>query len=498
MKLTGSLLENAGILLLMLLLSVVCFYDVLWLNFFSDDFHVMHRLTIDNIFWAPGFFRPLSDATLLFSYYTFGYDAFGYRLFNVLLHGINGFIFYKTLQNVLEVKEQQKAVVAFVASLFFITYPFHTESIIWIVGRASLVANTFGILSLYFFFSKMKYKLRIFLSCLCYFIGLASYESILVIPGMIFFAGWYYRSLRAAFVAIIPYAATLVVHLVVRLSVAGVFAGNYGKDMFGENQTNYAAKFFKSFGRLFVPPIQSTTLLFIAFAAAFTLVAATFYVVYQNRRKHFHFYLLLWLFLLVAHIVPTMFGIDTHTSDGDRLLYFPSYFLAGIIAFFLCLFSRSTRSFFAVSAALVAVGVLLIKHNNRNWIKADVAISEILTAIKEQNGKPHYFINMPDAVKGSFIFRNGLYEALEIKRIQHKVKVINYLRHEQTVAMPANTEMETVSDLGMHIAPVVTIKGDAFLVDVMVDGKELTKEVKRDPSAAVLYWNRNKVVSLLP
>ena len=484
--------------MLLLAISIFCFWDVLWLNFFSDDYHVLHRLTIDKKFWAPGFFRPLSDLTLLFSYYTSGYDAFGFRLFNVIIHGFNAFILFKTLQNVFEFKDQRNTVAAFIASIIFVTYPFHTESIIWIVGRASLVANTFGILSLYFFFSKLNYNLKVFLSCLCYFIGLASYESIFVIPGIIFLALWHRQTIQHAFKWMIPFTATLVLHIIVRLIFAGVLAGNYGKDMFGEEQTNYFSKFIKSFGRLFVPPIHSNTILIIAFCSMLLLIISSFILLVRYRRKYFNFYLLLWLFLLVAHIIPTMFGVDTHTSDGDRLLYFPSYFLSAILAFLIVVSSRSARQWIILSLLLLGVNILLLKKNNNNWIKADAAMTEIFNSIKNNCCKPIYFANMPDAIEGSFVFRNGFYEALQIHNIKGNVQVLNYLKNKEAILQPDTIMAITDSNGYRRIAPAVIVTDKEFLVDSISGGRVFTKAVKRDKDGLFLYWNRNKVVNLLP
>ncbi|WP_207492777.1 hypothetical protein [Aridibaculum aurantiacum] len=493
-----SIVKDLGVLVLMLVASLACFWDVLWLNFFSDDYHVLYRLTIDKIFWAPGFFRPLSDLTLLFSYYTSGYDAFGFRLFNVLLHGINAFLLYKTLQHLLELKQPQKQAAAFIGAMLFVTYPFHTESITWIVGRASMVANFFGILSLYFFFSNLSYKAKIAASCACYFIGLASYESIIVIPGIIFFAAWYYTTWKKAFIAVLPYAVTLALHMVVRLTVAGVFAGNYGKDMFGENQTNYAAKFIKSFGRLFVPPLHNNLLLVVLFCLVFTVIIVSFVLVFRYRRRHLQFYILLWLFLLVAHILPTAFGIDTHTSDGDRLLYFPSYFLCAIVAFLLCITTSSKKIVVATSSLLVLANFYFLKRTNKNWVKADTAMTEVFNSIRQNASRPIYFINMPDAIEGSFVFRNGLYEALQIHNIPGDVRVINYLLYKDAMEHPQGILPVLQGDEGLRLPPAVTITLTAFKVDSLANGVPVTKQVKRDPAAAILYWNRNKVVSLLP
>ena len=498
MKRTGLIARNIQVGLVLLATSLICFWETLPLGFFSDDYYVLHRLTIDKIFWAPGFFRPLSDLSLLFSYETYGYNAFGYRLFNVLLHTINGFLLYKTSQKLFEFKDGHgNKIAAFLASVLFVTYPFHTEPVIWIVGRASLIASTFGILSLYSFFSGLRPKVSVVLSCLCYFIGLTSYESILVIPAIIFLAVFYRKNLKQAFIAVIPYAFTLLLHVVVRLKVAGIIAGSYGKDMF-EGQTNYLARFIKSFARLFVPASHSSVLLIVSSIAVFLLILLSFYVVYKFKSKYFSFYILLWLFLLVAHIVPGMFGVDTHTSDGDRLLYFPSYFLCAILGSIICLVSKTQRQLIGLTILLLAFNIYFLKKINGNWIRADAAISDVLNSIRSNSERVIYFANMPEAIEGSFAFRNGFYEALEINKIQSKVQVLNYLRNKEAVLLPDTVHAKILSNGNYRIPPFVTVSGSAFKVDTLISGKVFTKYVKRDTAGAFLFWNKNKVVLLLP
>ncbi len=494
----NQLFKDVAVLVFLQAIAFICFWDVLRLNFFSDDFYVIHRLTIENKFWAPGFFRPLSDLTLLFSYYTSGYSAFGYRLFNVLLHGINGFILFKTLTLVFPFRDERNSRAAFIAALLFVAYPFHTESIVWIVGRASLVANTFGILSVYFFFSRLPRNWSISLSCLAYFIGLASYESIFVIPGIIFLAVWHSRVIKAAFMVMIPYTITLVLHLAVRWYFAGVIAGNYGKDMFGESQTNYAAKFVKSFGRLFVPPIHNNVLLVVFFALAFACIAASFILVKKYKPKFLHFYMLLWLFLLVSHIIPTLFGVDTHTSDGDRLLYFPSYFLCAIVAYVLVLFGKTKQQLIIFSMLMITIGIIFIKRNNTNWIAADAAIHNVLEAVDAHKKSPIVFANMPDAIEGGFVFRNGFYEALAINKINANVHVLNYLLNQDAIRLQDTIIPVKTAEASWRLPPSLTITKGNYLVDTTMNGQPFTKAVKTVSNTVFLYWNRNKVLTLLP
>src|SRR5580692_2818732 len=79
-------------LLLFCVLSVVFFFPNLSRTFASDDFEVIRRVGMDRRLLIPGFFRPLSDLTLLGNYLVWGWHAWGYYLFNILIHGVNSYL----------------------------------------------------------------------------------------------------------------------------------------------------------------------------------------------------------------------------------------------------------------------------------------------------------------------------------------------------------------------------------------------------------------------
>jgi hypothetical protein len=200
----------------------------------------------------------------------------------------------------------------------------------------------------------------------------------------------------------------------------------------------------------------------------------------------------------VAHIVPAVFGIDTHTSDGERLLYFPSYFLCAIFAYVICIFAKTPGLRILFTVLLLSANVFFLKKNNVNWIKADAAINDIFSSIKNSHGNPIYFANMPDAIEGSFVFRNGFYEALQIHKISRDVRVLNYLTNRDAILLPEIIYANNLTDGKYKVAPFITIDSTAFKVDYLVAGKFFSKEVKRDRGAPFLFWNKIKVVSLLP
>src|SRR5450631_1599475 len=119
--------------------SLLLFFPGVNRTFASDDFLVMKRVGLDKVIFIKGFFRPLSDITLYFNYLLGGFDPAGYYLLNIFMHGVSSFLLFRFCLRwkwADDEKDQRKY--AALAALLFLCYPFHNESIVWVLGRASL------------------------------------------------------------------------------------------------------------------------------------------------------------------------------------------------------------------------------------------------------------------------------------------------------------------------------------------------------------------------
>src|SRR6266705_830143 len=135
----GKILQKTSVPLLFFIIgALILFFPIINRSFASDDFLVLKRVGIDKIIRIKGFFRPLSDITLYLNYLAGGFNPVGYYLFNILLHGINSFLLFQfSLKWKWTTNDSQQRVYAFIAGLLFLTYPFHSEGITWILGRGS-------------------------------------------------------------------------------------------------------------------------------------------------------------------------------------------------------------------------------------------------------------------------------------------------------------------------------------------------------------------------
>ena len=109
-------------------------------------------------FWAPHFFsRGLLSISMAFNVHLNGFRPFGFHVLNLTLHIFNSilifFIFYKTFSH-LQNKEKGKysdLAIAFFSSTIFLVHPIQTESVIYIISRAEILASTFYLLGVFLF-----------------------------------------------------------------------------------------------------------------------------------------------------------------------------------------------------------------------------------------------------------------------------------------------------------------------------------------------------------
>ena len=169
------------------MLSFLLYLPVLGHFFVSDDFKVLNRVCNNGIIFIPGFFRPLSDLTIYANFLVGGLHPLVYNSFNILVHALNGFLlFILCLSAPFGVPENRKLLFAFSVSVLFLSYPFHNEGVVWLLGRGASMACFFSLGALLIYHKIGNRPLKIFCVCICYFIGLSAFESILFFP-LIFF-----------------------------------------------------------------------------------------------------------------------------------------------------------------------------------------------------------------------------------------------------------------------------------------------------------------------
>jgi hypothetical protein len=480
-----------------IILSFILYYPTINRSFASDDFLVLRRVGLDKTIFIKGFFRPLSDLTLYLNYKIGRFDPTGYYLFGILLHSINGYflyIFCKRWKWTTDTSLQRRY--AFLAAILFLCYPFHNECIVWVLGRAASIANAFGILALLILVGDSSEKTKIFLVCLCYFIGMTSYESIMLLPLMVMVI-LYQRDTKRSRYAFwgIAMAATLILHFIVRIEISGVIVGSYGEGFFEQRLLHYGANLFKVTGRLFLPPIEHSIIF--ATLTALLIISLAVILTITYRRILNKKYLLKSITLLgIACVMPVLFSVSTKTSESDRFLHFPSFFLCSTISLVMVNLIDRFRRLILFAVTICTYYIFFLQKNNSNWIKASEITKNILKTIglQETSGKI-FIINLPDEFKGAYIFRLGLKDALVINKIDSsRIVIVNHLRREAMLKLPAVLHIAKRAE-ETDIPPFVVIKNTRSGKDEL---RTVENHIYLIPGTGntILYWNNQELVKL--
>ncbi|MBX9688739.1 MAG: glucosyltransferase domain-containing protein [Candidatus Obscuribacterales bacterium] len=237
-------------------LSLSCFFfadDFLCLDYLYRAFHGDAGIFLERMVspWQEAsnslFYRPLCDLSLFLDYAVWAGKAFGYHLSNLLLNSLavlSLYIFLIELSK--KVFGEARAVFALLSAMIFAVYPMHVEPLVWICGRADLLACLFIILSLYFLVSgKGGARASSIASSLFYLLALLSKES--AATGLVLFL--LYKMLldrrKNSFLNILkemlPYFLTGLAYFIIRYLVLGTFFGGYSASLAEE----FSSRFFE-------------------------------------------------------------------------------------------------------------------------------------------------------------------------------------------------------------------------------------------------------------
>lgn len=402
--------------LVLLSLGLLEYAMVLNKGFASDDFGVLYRVIHQKNFLQQGFFRPLSDISLYACYLIGGLHPLTYNLFNVLLHVSGAFLLFKITGRYFQ-DQTGAGSIGIAAALLFLCYPFHNESIVWVVGRASILSCFLGFYSLYIALGPKPGGGRMALAAFLYFAAMSTYETVAPLPGIALIllyrkehpAGYYLKWILA-------YSIALGLNLVLRFATSDDVVGDYGSRIFDPSIPGNLLKFAKTFGRIWLPPQQSPAVLVVlTLIVGVSLVIVSRIVMTRKPVQRFDYLKLLLAFLLSC-LLPFLFGVSTRTIEGDRVLYFPSFFQALWLAFTGYHVIRSGYRLYFLLAVL-ACWTIFLELNNYTWIQAAGITQKIMHAvikINQDNPSPKQklILNIPEEYRGAHVFRNGLYDAV--------------------------------------------------------------------------------------
>ncbi|MEP6747344.1 MAG: hypothetical protein ABJB86_06445 [Bacteroidota bacterium] len=499
MTVTKEHIHSITAILLFTVVGFLVYAPVLGNTFLSDDYDSLYRIFIEKRIIYREFLRPMIDITFYFNFLISGLSPGSYYIFNVLTHICNAFLLFRFVRGINMCSERDRFEFALIPSFLFLIYPFHNESISWLSGRLSSMACFFALLSL-LLARRKNGGMTIFFSILCYLAGLLCYESIIILPILIFIVNWpWYKSQNK----IIPYSlywlCAIFGYLLTKFFLSGRITGSYGSRVADDNILQKILNTGKVLGRLFLPPSDNQYLLIVsAIGVLLLLIALHVYLFKSGTFKDTTriYYRSVLICLAISLLIPVAFGVSTRTSEGDRLLYFPSCFLCILIGSWLIALCKKSFNRWLALIVITFYCTSLLEINNRHWIKASVAANTIMNIIKSKKSNNITFINMPDELEGAFVFRNGFRKALVINKIDTgKIRVFNYLtRSDYLKTGPVIRPV--LKDSIWTIFPFISVLVDSRdTVRIMNEINKETLAVKKERNS-MYYWNKEALIRL--
>lgn len=485
--------EGTSLLLLPLfmIISATVFAPSFNRGFVSDDYCILDFLINTEGYLVKGFFRPVGDLTLKLTYLFAGADASVFYVVNALLHGFNAWLLYIFCLQL--VAGEDKTQFPFIAAVLFLFYHSIGEVVLWTIGRGISLAVTFSMLALIAFMSRMKTLPKYVVVCVCYFIALSAYESVLLLPVVILVMGRLYR-LRLNYVYwIAALGTTLLANLLLRVAVTGKLWASYKGVIWAKSLGEYAASGLKSLLRLFIPAFNQPMLFAFLGVLAIALligilVRKRYAILKENTAK------LSLIGILTALLIVMFYGASTRTSEGDRLLYWPAVFLSMLAATIIVRVAAGVwRIILVVAVSLTQLFFLV--NTQLNWIEADRLSKVIIKQLTEKPERPLYIINLPSEHSGAYMFRNCFNKALQFHGIDdqavHVVNQLNFAASENWPGMVAPSD--TAGGLPVGPATRVYVQGDSVL-RIETQGRVVANE--KIGLNHVVYWNKDSLVEL--
>lgn len=156
--------------------------------FIGDDFTWLHWAASSTIHDIPSYFtqafgffyRPISKIFYFSSFALFWLKPYGYHFLSFFIHFGASAALYLLILNL-----WQKRRLAFLAALFFLFLPVHSESIFWTAASfTSMLGFAFGLWSLVFFARAQKsgHPGLIFLTAFTFALAIFTYEGVIALP----------------------------------------------------------------------------------------------------------------------------------------------------------------------------------------------------------------------------------------------------------------------------------------------------------------------------
>jgi len=326
-------------------------------------------------------YAPLQIISYMIDYSIWGMNAAGFKLTNILLHALNGILFYLIL-----VRMTGLRMPALLAATLFIVHPVQVESVAWISQRKNVLAMLFFLLSFLCYQiwrdRSQPTKWPYFLSLGFFFMSLLAKPIAVILPAILIVYDLCYRrdrGLRLSLPDKVPYLIPAAAFSLLAYITQGNNVGGRVATLGGTAFTtllNMLPSFGKYLILLFCPvhlnviynaPIKTSPDAEVLLSALLLLVFLAGWADLYVRSKDLFF----WVSVYVISLVPVSGIIPLITMMNDRYLYFPMLGFAAFIAFGPVLSIDRVHAW-GSGALRVILAVMLVTLGVLSWQRAAV------------------------------------------------------------------------------------------------------------------------------
>ncbi len=412
--------------LLMAFALFVFLYPPAQLYFLSDDWDsLLFSLQPARILHS---YRPLSDAVLYLDYSMWKLNATGFHITNFVLHFSSVLCVYSLAKDIFHLRydDTLSGRLALLSGILFLFYPFHSEAIFWIVGRGAMLCTLFSLLSILFFIRKDTTVWMYPLSLFCFLLALLSYEEAWILPLIIVVLIWAKpnKNKRTSYYYAAGFLFVFVLYFGARYFFTNDLIGTpYGSArMIDFDLFRWCKNAGALIARSVVAPMQSSLIFVLAVAFVFAAIVSLLFLF----RKKLNAVIVVSGICFSVSLLPVIpLGIDTHDTESERFLYFPSLFLA---IFFTQLIAFVFERKLWLAYLLVIMEIIILRLSYGNFSRSSKVSEATISALYQTGSADTIFCtHLPDEYKGAFIFRNGFEGAVKLikKDSVHSVVILS-------------------------------------------------------------------------
>jgi hypothetical protein len=394
------------------LAAVALYWPAMSVGFLSDDFVLAERASHLALgFVHPELFRPLPLAIWAIIL-RLGGGAAAIHLLNVLLHGTNAFLTARIVEPIVRSRSA-----ALLAGLVLLTMPILPEPVVWCSGVFDVMATTFMLLAVLtardYHAGGRAQRVQLFAYAAA---ALLSKETAVVTPVLIVLDGW----VRQAKVRRL-YADVSV--LLAAMAVVGAARFAFATSTVRRPLSRYLVQrwLFGTFGSLSIPwhaeVSASHPWVPIVGACIVVLIVLGFCLTSTDTVSLRSAYAMT-VWVCIATVPTITFFFVSPDLQGSRYLYLAS---SGWSALLVSLAAgHRDQNLRAAFSLLLVVAALAGAYGVRRHMQPWRAAAEIRDAVERAAlGNPGIVAcrvitvrDAPDSVRGAYVFRNGLPEAL--------------------------------------------------------------------------------------